>query len=84
MYYFRSLMEEPDRVSNSASWLPSMDIDMREIATGAIKDNKLNMSRFCTCPNGHPYYIGDCGQVFTKSKCPECGAAGMMHDWMTC
>lgn len=31
------------------------------------------MSRFCTCPNGHPYYIGDCGQAFTKAKCPECG-----------
>ena len=32
----------------------------------------MNFSRFCLCPNGHPYYIGDCGQAFTKGKCPEC------------
>ncbi|XP_061169142.1 E3 ubiquitin-protein ligase RNF213-like [Saccostrea echinata] len=25
------------------------------------------------CPNGHAYFIGDCGQPTTFSKCPDCG-----------
>ena len=27
------------------------------------------------CPNGHPYFIGNCGQAMQESRCPECGAA---------
>lgn len=26
------------------------------------------------CPNGHPYYIGECGGAMEQSNCPECGA----------
>lgn len=26
------------------------------------------------CPNGHAYYIGDCGGAMEESTCPECGA----------
>ncbi|KAG0331451.1 hypothetical protein BG004_001658 [Podila humilis] len=26
------------------------------------------------CPNGHPYYIGECGMAMQQSRCPECGA----------
>eukprot|EP00536_Pseudo-nitzschia_multiseries_P007578 jgi/Psemu1/256351/estExt_Genewise1Plus.C_1800012 len=26
------------------------------------------------CPNGHPYYIGECGQAMEVAKCIECGA----------
>jgi hypothetical protein len=26
------------------------------------------------CENGHPYFIGDCGQAMESSNCPECGA----------
>jgi hypothetical protein len=26
------------------------------------------------CPNGHPYFIGECGQAMQESRCPECGA----------
>jgi len=25
------------------------------------------------CPNGHPYFIGECGQAMQTSTCPECG-----------
>ena len=25
------------------------------------------------CPNGHPYFIGECGGASELSKCPECG-----------
>ncbi|KAL3940607.1 MAG: hypothetical protein SGBAC_004891 [Bacillariaceae sp.] len=26
------------------------------------------------CPNGHPYFIGDCGGAMTTARCFECGA----------
>ena len=26
------------------------------------------------CPNGHPYFIGECGGAMQTSSCPECGA----------
>lgn len=25
------------------------------------------------CPNGHPYFIGECGGAMLRSACPECG-----------
>lgn len=25
------------------------------------------------CPNGHPYFIGNCGQAMQTAKCAECG-----------
>ncbi len=27
-----------------------------------------------TCPNGHVYFIGECGGATQESRCPECGA----------
>ena len=27
------------------------------------------------CPNGHPYFIGECGGAMQESRCIECGAA---------
>lgn len=26
------------------------------------------------CPNGHPYFIGECGGAMQATRCPECGA----------
>ena len=28
-----------------------------------------------TCPNGHTYFIGNCGLANQNATCPECGAA---------
>ncbi|KAF4653045.1 hypothetical protein FOL46_009384, partial [Perkinsus olseni] len=30
--------------------------------------------RWFACPNGHPYFIADCGGAMTAAACPECGA----------
>mmetsp|Transcript_15592 Transcript_15592/g.23027 ORF Transcript_15592/g.23027 Transcript_15592/m.23027 type:complete len:323 (-) Transcript_15592:112-1080(-) len=30
-------------------------------------------SHWFECPNGHPYFIGDCGGAMEVSMCPECG-----------
>ena len=30
-------------------------------------------SRIYECPNGHPYFIGNCGGAMQATHCPECG-----------
>ena len=30
-------------------------------------------SHWYECPNGHPYFIGECGQAMQVSRCIECG-----------
>jgi predicted molibdopterin-dependent oxidoreductase YjgC len=30
-------------------------------------------SHWYECPNGHPYFIGNCGQAMETSRCIECG-----------
>ncbi|WRT66625.1 uncharacterized protein IL334_003584 [Kwoniella shivajii] len=32
-------------------------------------------TKWMSCPNGHPYAVGDCGQANQGGTCPECGAA---------
>jgi len=29
-------------------------------------------SHWYECPNGHPYFIGECGGAMQESRCPEC------------
>jgi len=31
-------------------------------------------SHWYQCPNGHPYFIGECGGAMQQSRCPDCGA----------
>lgn len=31
-------------------------------------------SHWYQCPNGHPYFIGECGGAMQVSRCPDCGA----------
>lgn len=31
-------------------------------------------SHWYECPNGHPYFIGECGGAMEEAKCIECGA----------
>ncbi|KAJ3122837.1 hypothetical protein HK098_002451 [Nowakowskiella sp. JEL0407] len=33
------------------------------------------LGHWFACPNGHPYYIGECGGAMQLSACPECGIA---------
>ena len=32
-------------------------------------------SHWYECPDGHPYFIGNCGGATTTAKCFECGEA---------
>ena len=31
-------------------------------------------SHWYECPNGHSYFIGECGGAMEESRCPDCGA----------
>lgn len=31
-------------------------------------------SHWFQCPNGHPYFIGECGGAMEEGTCPDCGA----------
>ena len=37
-----------------------------------------------TCPNGHPYYIANCGRPWTLGACADCGAqvGGSGHEFV--
>ncbi|KAH0471913.1 MAG: hypothetical protein KVP17_003174 [Porospora cf. gigantea B] len=37
--------------------------------------NGAGYSRWYACPNGHPYFIDDCGGSTHLSRCPTCGVA---------
>ena len=58
----------------------------RDVSEGSIKEvvqamNAVNgydyggswNSHWYQCPNGHPYFIGECGQAMQESRCIECG-----------
>lgn len=42
-------------------------------------------SHWFECPNGHPYFIGECGGAMQSSRCIECGATvgGSSHQLTT-
>ena len=46
--------------------MPGVDYDA---VRGAMRHKKAHL-----CPNGHPYYIGECGRPMQVAKCPACGA----------
>jgi len=47
------------------------DIDR---AIGQTEGRSTGAGNWFACPNGHPYYIGECGGAMQESTCPECGA----------
>ena len=52
------------------------DVEMEEIlhALPELGSPGYNgASRVLECPNGHPYFIGDCGGAMVEAICPECG-----------
>lgn len=52
------------------------DEELRSIvgAIGYTDPGYLGRGHWMTCPNNHPYVIGDCGGPRQGATCPECGA----------
>eukprot|EP00397_Hematodinium_sp_SG-2012_P001310 GEMP01001311.1.p1 GENE.GEMP01001311.1~~GEMP01001311.1.p1 ORF type:complete len:1772 (+),score=331.23 GEMP01001311.1:164-5317(+) len=66
---FRQLLRDPQALIQC--WLPAMEQDPRAVLGNAMGNAALGW--YC-CPNGHPYYIGECGKPATTRNCPECSA----------
>jgi hypothetical protein len=57
------------------------DYERKTIAKVVSAMNKIDgydyggswSSHWYECPNGHPYFIGDCGGAMVTSRCIECG-----------
>lgn len=50
-----------------------------QMVINAMRDSERthgysNIGHWFYCPNGHPYFIGDCGGAVLESRCPDCGA----------
>jgi len=55
---------------------PSMPVEEKKavIAAAGYSGPGLDGNgHWFTCPNGHPYVIGECGGAVQESTCPECG-----------
>ncbi|KAJ6246387.1 e3 ubiquitin-protein ligase rnf213-alpha [Anaeramoeba flamelloides] len=44
------------------------------ISSYFINDFQNNMNHYWVCPNGHPYYVGECGRPTATNKCKICQA----------
>ncbi|WVQ96520.1 hypothetical protein IAU59_003625 [Kwoniella sp. CBS 9459] len=76
----RAIEEEWSNVVNMAekgAKVPELSLaEKREIFRAMSADAPANgaATRWMSCPNGHPYAVGDCGQANQGGNCPECGA----------
>jgi len=51
------------------------DEERRQVdrAMGEGMHSGTGAGHWFACPNGHPYFIADCGGAMVESTCPECG-----------
>jgi hypothetical protein len=72
-------------VTESATALKKRVLSMRGLMEEELKEILVAMSNsggynyggaasshWYECPNGHPYFIGECGQAMQTAICPEC------------
>ncbi|XP_065826351.1 E3 ubiquitin-protein ligase RNF213-like isoform X2 [Oscarella lobularis] len=67
---FRYMLKDPDRLTRS--YIPTMPEDNFAAVRGTAHGNRG--TTWHECPNGHPYFIDDCGRAVRVGKC-FCGAA---------
>ena len=63
-----------NRTNEATLYLPSFP-DSVQRNMGVINNAVRDFTTWNTCPNGHQYLIGDCGQPNAPGVCPDCGAA---------
>jgi hypothetical protein len=75
---FPDLMEEAKELQNKLS--REMTIDALREVMRAVRDvdgydyGGSASAHWYECPNGHPYFIGDCGGAMQMARCLECRA----------
>ena len=73
LYFFRTALFMPAALKGTK--YPTMPEDALAMVQRALMDAGVHSGakRWYTCPNGHPFAIGDCGGAVMATKCPECG-----------
>ena len=71
--FFRTLLLDPAAVKDQ--YFPTMPDDVMSMVQRALMDAgaERGAKRWFTCPNGHPFAIGQCGGAMQVATCPECG-----------
>lgn len=74
------LFVDAQKLTNELSRMSRLD-KIKEVMKAMTKDlasgydyGTSAASHWYECPNGHPYFIGECGGAMQESTCPECGA----------
>ncbi|CAZ82087.1 unnamed protein product [Tuber melanosporum] len=51
-----------------------LSIEEKRLVHQAMSAEFISTGRWYTCPNGHPFTIGNCGMANQARPCPDCGA----------
>jgi hypothetical protein len=67
------MINSPGELKNS--YLPTMPEDYLPMARAALR------GIFYECPQGHPYFVTECGRPMVNYACPQCGSkiGGVNH-----
>jgi Fe2+ or Zn2+ uptake regulation protein len=77
---FEDLVQEANMLKNKLDSLSALSaIELKHIvkvmsAVDGYNYGGMASSHWYQCPNGHPYFIGECGGAMEQSQCIECGA----------
>ena len=73
LHFMRRLLLSPDELKDN--FWPTMPDDPLHMAMQALMamGGDRGANRWFTCPNGHPFAIGQCGGAMEEAQCPECG-----------
>lgn len=77
--FFRAILTNlgefaPSEENPKSSYWPTMPDDPLFMVQKALMEagDSRGAKRWFTCPNGHPFAIGQCGAAMEKARCPEC------------
>jgi len=66
-------VDQARRLLNGGVFYAPVSTEERRLVYLAMSEEFNSTGRWYTCPNGHPFTIGDCGMANQARPCPECG-----------
>eukprot|EP01052_Picozoa_sp_SAG31_P002292 SAG31_NODE_80_length_27188_cov_42.623869_7_plen_2406_part_00 len=79
LQWFREIFSNLDdfiqsEQNSKGDYWPTMPDDALFMVQKALMEagGERGAKRWFTCPNGHPFAIGNCGGAMEKARCPEC------------
>lgn len=72
LWPFITMLSDPASLMNT--YLPTMPEDILPHVRQVLNSQAEPQGQFYECPNGHHYFVGDCGRPMQQATCPECHA----------